>query len=990
MKILTKNSLQIGQKIAGFEIKDIVLLEQLQIVAYKIEHLKTGAKILKLHNDDSENLFTINFLTPPPDNTGVAHILEHSVLGGSQKYPIRDAVFELLKISPATFVNAMTGNDYTCYFVSSKIERDLFNLAEVYFDAVFHPLLTETTFKREGHHLAPSNPNNLNDGLKINGIVYNEMKGAFSNPKNLISNFVTSYLLPDTIYAKESGGDPEFIPNLTYKNFREFHQTYYHPSNTYFFCYGNISPQEYLEFLAPRLDTFDKKQITHSIFRQPRWSKPRSIEKSYPIGKQESEREKTYLLLNWLTGDSTNADEWIALYVLNKILLGNEAAPLKKAILDARIGLDVLPESGINAIGREIVFSIGIKGSEINKANQFTKLIESTLEQIAAESIPSNLIEGAFQQATYYYQEFSRMYPLRLMLGVRVLTSWIYEGEPLHFLNMKEQIEKCQQNYVADPDLFNNLIREKLLNNSHRLTLILKPDREVQQEKEQILKERLEKISSQLSQSELIKIAEDAKALQTETKEGNSGKNIPNLPQLKLTDLPQKPEHIPTVVTELPGELKLLRNQIFSNGINYLEIDFPLQGLPQELWVYLSVYIETLQKLGAAEKNYEQIANGIAASTGGLKFECKFQTHAENRDRSLNSLRVSLKTLDNRLEEALNLLRDILFAVDFSDRQRLSDIIVQTHAKFSSKLLYDGMTTARLRAEAGLTLQGYLKELVNGLPLLKLTKKLSSSFDRFAGDLTNKLEMIRNFIGSQTFTASFTGSDAAYEMVKNTLTSWGPRDALLISSSNLDFTRSPLILEGLAGPTQVAYCVQSYLAPHYSELNSSFLTLAVHLLSLDYLIDRIRRQGGAYGAGCRYNCFEGTLSFYSYRDPHISRTLEVFDKTANYLRNVEWRQEDIERTIIATTQKDSPILRPELATSLALDRYLRGETEQIRENRYESIFKANAKEVRQIFLNLLEQENNSKAISVMSSREKIELANREMTEYVLTIQDILA
>ncbi|MGF1486760.1 MAG: hypothetical protein ACFBSE_06555, partial [Prochloraceae cyanobacterium] len=553
----------------------------------------------------------------------------------------------------------------------------------------------------------------------------------------------------------------------------------------------------------------------------------------------------------------------------------------------------------------------------------------------------------------------------------------------------KEQIEKCQQNYAAERDYFNNLIREKLLDNSHRLTLILKPDREVQQETDRILKERLEKISSQLSQSELTKIAEDAEALQAETKEGNSAETKANLPQLKLTDLPPKPEHIPTVVTELSGEVKLLRNQIFSNGINYLEIDFPLQGLPKELSVYLSVYIEALQKLGAAEKNYEQIANGIAASTGGLKFECKFQTHAENRDRSLNSLRVSLKTLDDRLEEALDLLRDILFAVDFSDRQRLSDTIVQTHAKFSSKLLYDGMTTARLRAEAGLTPQGYLKELVNGLPLLKLTEKLSGSFDRFAGDLTNKLEMIRNFISSQPFTASFTGSDAAYEIVKNTLTNWGQRETLSISSSDIDFTRSPLLREGLAGSTQVAYCVQSYLAPHYSQVNSSFLSLAVHLLSLDYLIDRIRRQGGAYGAGCRYNSFEGTLSFYSYRDPHISRTLKIFEETANYLSNVEWRQEDIERAIIATTQKDSPILRPELATSLALDRYLRGETEKIRQTRYDTTLKATLKDVKETLNKVLDRGQNSATVCVMSSREKLELANQDMKENPLKIEQIL-
>ena len=815
MMLMPKNSLQPEQQLAGFQVKAVVPLKHLQMVAYKIEHLATGAKLLNLYNDDAENLFSVSFPTPPPDDSGVPHILEHSVLSGSHKYPGRDPFFEMLKMSPATFINAMTGYDCTYYPVSSKLKQDLFNLAEVYFDAVFHPLLSENTFKREGHHLAPVEPHNPLGALKVNGIVYNEMKGAFSDPETLIDTLVTRSLLPDTIYARESGGDPKFIPDLTYRDFRQFHSTYYHPSNAYFICYGNIPPQEYLQFLAPKLDRFESQEIPQLISRQPHWSQPHVTEDSYPISEQESEREKTYLVVNWLIGDSTDADEWIALYVLSKILLGNEAAPLKKAIVDAQLGLDLLPDYGVKAVGWEATFSVGIKGSEPDRAKDFCELVLSTLEQIATQKLAPTLVEAAFQQASYDYQEISRRYPLRLML--RVLQTWIYGGEPLRFLNMREYLQQCQQRYAADPNFFNQLIREKLWHNPHRLTLVLKPNRNWQQQTDQALDERLAQLRSQLSSAQLSQIALEAVALEAEAGKANSPEAVAKLPQLKLTALPPQPEHIPTVVTHLDGGVQLLRNQLFSNGINYLHLDFALQGLPNDLWVYLPAYMEALQKLGAAGMNYEQIAHRIASTTGGLKFECKFQTHAQNPSQSLTSLRVTLKTLDEQIEEALSLLQDLLLAVEPRAQGRLRDVIVQTMAKYSSDLVYHGLNTAWLRAEAALTPDGYLAELVKGLPQIELTQQLSRRFEELGPELMAKIETIRNFVNSQPLTASFTGSDSAYERVRTTLSHWGTeQQAESVSPLEIDFTPTPQLRSGLAGPVQIAYCVQSYPAPHFS------------------------------------------------------------------------------------------------------------------------------------------------------------------------------
>ena len=987
MVVATEKSLKAGDKLLGFEIKSVTPIKALQVNAYEIEHLATGAKVLHLHNDDAENLFSVSFPTPPPDDTGIPHILEHSVLSGSEKYPVRDPFFEMLKMSPATFINAMTGYDCTYYPVSSKVKQDLFNLAQVYFDAVFHPLLKENTFKREGHHLSPIDAENPEKGLTVTGIVYNEMKGAFSDPEAVLSRSSVQALLPDTIYGKESGGDPQCIPDLTYQDFCNFHSTYYHPSNAYFIFYGNISTQEYLEFLAPKLNDFQAQEIPRNLERQTRWSKPQVKEESYPISANDTKDNKTFLVMNWLIGDSTDADEYISLVVLSKILLGNEAAPLKKAIIDAKLGQDILSQPGVNEVGWESTFDVGIKGSEAEKVEEFSNLVLSTLENISQNTIDSNLVKAAFEQVTYYYQEISSMYPLSLMM--RSLQTWIYGGDPLSFLTMSDRLKDCYAKYEKNSNLFNELITEKLLNNTHRLTLILKPDHDWKTRTETALDNKIKGICQELTTEEVIKIAQDAITLEEEAGKGNSPEAIAKLPQLKLTDLPPKPESITTEVEKIGNDITLLRNQIFSNGVNYIHLNFNIQSLPSHLWQYLPSYTEALEKLGAAGMNYEEIAHRIAGNTGGINVGTEFITHAQNPDKIVTNLRITLKTLDHQVEKALNVLQDLLFDLDPSDSDRLKDIMIQTHAYYHSNLIYNGMTTAWLKADSALNAQGYLSELVNGLPQLEFTQKLAHQFDTVKDELTSNINTLRDFVSSQPLTISFTGSDDAYKLINKTLNNWKERrkDSTL-SPLNLPFTPNYQLREGIAGPVQVAYCVKSYPAPHYSHGKAPSLTLAAHLIGLGYLFDEIRFKGNAYGGGCRYDSLGESLTFYSYRDPNISRTLEVFDNVANFIKEVDWRKEDIERAIITTTQKDSPVLRPAKATALALGRYLAGKTDTLREQYYEKMFTGTVKSVKETFLEVLEKGQDKFAVCVMSSREKLEKENQLIKDYSLTIKDI--
>ncbi len=987
MPVLTERTLEVGQKLEGFEVKAITSLSQQQMVAYQLEHLKTGAKLLHLYSEDAENLFSISFPTPPPNSTGIPHILEHSVLAGSKKYPVREPFFEMLKMSPATFINAMTGADCTYYPVCSKVKQDLFNLAEVYFDAVFHPLLTENTFKREGHHLAPADPENPQGKLKFTGVVYNEMSGAMSDPEQRLDSLANRSLFPDNIYGVESGGDPKNIPELTYQDFQAFHTNYYHPSNAYFLFYGNITTPEYLQFLAGKLDSFERREPNIDITPQPRWSESHFQEESYPIGAGEEEAEKTYIMMKWLVGDSTAPDEWVSLDILGRILLGNEAAPLKKAIVESQIGQDLL-HSGLDSVGKEATFHVGIQGSEPDRGEAFSQLVLNTLEALASNEIEPSLVEAAFQQAIYQHQEIARMYPLRMLF--LVMQTWIYGGDPLTFVNMSDHLAICKQHYDEDPNYFNNLIREKLLNNHHCLTLVMKPDREWQSAYDQSVAAQVEQVRSQLTPEQLERIAAEAEELEVESGTPNAPEVVAKLPQLQVNDLPQQPENIPTEIESIDGGVTLLRNHVLSNGVNYLQLDFNLRAMPEELWLYVSTYIDALRKLGAGEMNYEQIARRIASNTGGISFKCQLRTHAQDPYRRVHGFRISLKTLDEQVDTAFSLLRDIIWAVNPRDTARLRDVAIQSQAQYSSELVYNGIYTAMSRASAGMTREAKISEIINGLPQLELMNKVCDRFDEHGANLMKQIETIRDYVANQPLTASLTGSDHAYELVRKTLSEWGLQQQEK-PGDNFGSRFEPVynLREGLAGPVQVAYCVQSMPAPHFSHQKSPLLELGAHLLGLGYLFSEIRLKGNAYGAGCAYSPLGKVMSLYSYRDPNISRTLDVFAGLIDYIKDVDWTQTDVDRAIIATTQNDSPVLRPEVATSLALERYLTAQTAEVREERYQRSLKATVADVKQTLLDVFTRGMEQSNICVMSAREKLEEANRQMRANPLQISDIL-
>ena len=994
-ELLRKVKLKAGEQLHGFEVKAVTPIDELRAVTIELAHRQSGARLLHLYTDDTENLFSINFPTPPSDDTGVPHILEHAVLAGSQKYPVKEPFFEMIKMSMATFINAMTSSDHTYYPVASNVKKDLFNLAEVYFDAVFHPLLTEETFKREGHHLAPTDPEDPTGDLKVTGIVYNEMKGVFSDPESLLYRAMTSRLLPDTLYACESGGDPDAIPELTYEQLKKFHETYYHPSNSYFFLYGDIPTSDYLSFLEDKLDKIPRNEasaalrpLSPEVTHQSKWKSPQVVIDTYPVGADEPLTEKTYLMLSWFIGDATDPEEVVLGRILSLILLGNEAAPLRKAIIESKLGADLV-YSGAGSIGAAATFYLLLKGSETDRVDAFTQLVTDTLTQVADSEIDSEKVEAAFQQATYHYQEVASMFPLRMLQ--RVIEGWIYEKDSNTFLKMGKTLADVRQQWQGNPAIFNELIRERLIENPHRLTSVLSPDREKQAKTDADLVERMKETRAQFTDEQMERIAADAAELERLNEQPNSPEALAKLPQLQVSDLPEKPRHIPTTIEDVGGRA-LLRNDVFANGVNYLVLNFDLQGLPEHLWTYLPRYTEAISKLGAADMDYAEIAHRTSAVTGGIGCSPGFSTHALDASRSLQNMRFHLKALDGKMDAALDVLHDLIFDVNPRDTERLRDVLVQAVAEYRTEMIQDGLNTAIHHASRGLSPEAHLSEIVFGLPQLHNSETLLSNFDELNADLICHIEAIRDFLLTRgRVTASFTGSDTTFEQTRTKLGEWlsTMRDEPIPSEpiAFQPFDTPPR--EGLAGPIQIAYCAHVMPAPHYSHPDSTLLSIGAHILRLDYIMSEIRFKGNAYGAYFTYSPFDAHLYQASYRDPHVARTLNVFKQAADYVKQVEWTQTDIDRAIIATAKNAEKPIRPSQAASDALSQYLVGQTREMREERYAQLRRATPAEVKRALLQLLEENQDRAAVCVVSSREKLEAANHELAQ-PLVIEDIVA
>jgi Zn-dependent M16 (insulinase) family peptidase len=966
----------LAEDLAGFEEIEVRELPEVRGTAHRLEHRRSGARWIHVHTPgDGENLFSITVPTPPRDSSGAPHILEHSVLAGSQTYPVRDPFFQMLDMSLGTYINAFTGSDYTCYPVASTVPQDLWNLAAVYFDAVFHPLLSEETFRREGHRLTPVDPARPEGALTRTGIVFNEMKGYYSQPERRLWTLSNEALLPDTIYARDAGGDPAAIPDLTHEGLVGFHRAHYHPARCYFFTYGDIPLAAHAAFLGPRLDGFTRPASPPQEagpIRQPRWGAPRRASYRYQVGEGEGTAEKTYLLVEWLCADACDPADSVAFQVLSRVLLGNEAAPLRRAVVDSRLG-KALSHSGYGEEGPEGYFSVGLKGSEPDRAEAFEALVLRTLRDLVAGGLEPAEVEAAFHQAAYGIREISTGMPLRVR--AQVVEGWRLAGDPYAFVRLGEHLDACHERWRRDPDLFTRLIRERLLENPHRLLLVLEPSRDYQAELDAAFAARMARERAAMTDEEARAAAADSAEVERRAALPESPQAIALLPQLRLADVPRRPRHIPTAVESVGERAVLLRNDVFANGIDYLTLDLDLSGLPEDEWDHLPRLTDAVHKMGAAGRGYEEMARRVAACTGGVGCWAS-AAPAISGGRTLRGLRFSLRALDGQVEAALGVLHDLVFAVDPRDRARLEVVLEQALAGARSGLLNGGVGTAMRQAGRWRSAEGRLQERLGGASQFRLLERLQRE-DPEA--LMARIEALRDAsLGAARVVASFTGSDAAYETVRRALGEWSARLRPAAPAAPLRAPEPGVHREGLAAPLQVAYVAVLQPGPGYLDPDSPLLSVGAHLLTGVYVRPEIRFRGAAYGGACTYDPVAGQVGFLSWQDPQIVRTLGVFARAREHVAAAGWTQADVDRAVISTLKDGERPIRPAEATGTALQRYLSGLTPEMRDARHEAILGATVAGVRRALLAALEAGPAAASTCVFASRAKIEDANREL------------
>ncbi len=981
---------------SAFHPQSVCRNDHLSVTATLYHHPASGARVLDLQAADPENLLSVWFNTPPPDDTGLPHILEHAVLGGSQRYPVKDPFFHMLKMSLATFLNAMTGPDYTIYPCASNVATDFFNLAEVYLDAVFHPLLKEAHFRQEGFHLAFDPPDTDTGRLIVKGIVWNEMRGAYSSANEKMQRVIERGLFPESLYRRDAGGDPEHIMDLKYCDFVAFHRRFYQPSNALIVHYGNLPPAEWMPFIDERLAGFRPQAAAGFAPPQPRWQAPRRIEDGYPIGPDESPRARTYLAMSWLTDHNATPLEQMALEALFQILFGHAGAPLYRALIDARLGHD-LSHCFTHAFGREMTLHIGIKGSEPEHRDAFESLALETLNQLTQpDAIDDTMIETALTKLGYVFQEIGDGFPLKL--ASQVYQSWSVGGDPCAWLNGRAILDDLRTRVRDDKAFFANLIRSRLLDNPHRLTTVLRPDPGLATRQDAALAARLEAVRQGLTQTERQRILSAAQELETFQSREDSTAALDALPQLRVRDLPRKPQMIPVGRHASGPDLTLLRTAVPANGVNYLALALDLRALtPDALRRLHAVYAHVGPQMGAAGRDYAATAARIAAHTGGLQFEPLLTTSQSDPRRLISSLLVSIKFLDRQAEPAIALLRDLLFAPDFDDQSRLSDLLTQLREQHHSNVVENALGLAMPLSARHLGPVNTALHHVGGWSALRYVDRIYAEFAADPARLPHHLQALNRQLTGGAMTAAFTGSDAVFEKFASMWHAGRQRtnDTLTVDGTTggegfeiPDGGRPPR--QGLAAPMDVAFNVMSLPLPHASHPDAALIEVGTRLLSFDYLLDEIRFKGSAYGAGCAYQAAQGVAHLYSYRDPAIARTLEIFRSLPAAVRRARWRSEDIERGVIGVAKNNLRPLRPASATRTALTRHLRGVTDDILAMQHDRLLSATPDTVRRALNEHLEAGFSRAGVCIVSSRERLAALPASADEETpLEIADIL-
>ncbi|MBN2331630.1 MAG: insulinase family protein [Deltaproteobacteria bacterium] len=861
-----------GQSLHGFTVERLESIEELRCQAAVLTHQETGARLVHLINDDPNNLFCIGFRTPVYDNTGVPHILEHSVLSGSRKFPLKDPFKELLKGSLQTFLNAMTYPDKTLYPVSSQVEADFYNLVDVYCDAVFHPLLTRETFYQEGWHFDLPD---AADPVSIKGIVYNEMKGVFSDFHSHVTRKTMGELFPDTTYYYESGGEPEHITDLTYEQFVAFHQQYYHPSNAFIFLYGNLPTEKTLAFLQQQyLVDFRRREVDADIKPQPRWQQPREITIEAPASKEDDGTAS--VILAWLLEPATNPFAGLLGHILSRYLVGTQSSPLRRALIDSGLGEDLDDMTGFEGELAQTFFAVGLRKTKPEQVTAIRRLVTTTLEREIASGMNADLLEGAIRRIEFRLREItdSGHYPYNLMLADRCYRSWIYGGDPLAHLRFAEPLQRIKAEKAKGTDFFTNQLRTMFLENPHHLISVVTASAAMGEQLGGQTARQAAELSKDFGEDEKQHYHELTGKLLARQMTPPTADELATLPKLDKVDLPTKNQLVPTETVPLAGA-RWYRHPLFTAGIIYLDMGFDLAGLPAALLPYLPLYTELISRCGAAGYSYEEMSTRISLNTGGISCSDICLTDRENPDELIFKAFFHGKSLPERFGELLAIFQDLFLEPQLDNPKLIKDILLEMRNDLQAAIPRSGHQYAISHAAARLSTSLAIEEQLNGIAQLRFLDQLLQSAELEAiGSVMNKLHQQvinrRGCILSTTYEHPdfcTTQLEALLQALPGTDTNPA---AHTLSSGN------QAAIQGIEISSSVNYVAQSWKVSGRSAEDLGQFHLLSRNLSTGLLWDKIRVEGGAYGGMAMASGSHPLFSCASYRDPNLSRTLSTF------------------------------------------------------------------------------------------------------------------
>ena len=888
-----------------YEVLEHRWIEDLNSEGCLLKHKKTGARVALLLNDDENKVFYIGFRTPPTDSTGVAHILEHSVLCGSEHFQVKDPFIELAKGSLNTFLNAMTYPDKTVYPVASCNDKDFKNLVHVYLDAVFYPNIyrEEKIFRQEGWHYELESPE---EELKINGVVYNEMKGAFSSPDDVVEREIMNSLYPDITYGLESGGDPDVIPELTYEDFLSFHKKFYHPSNSYIYLYGNLDALEYLEYLDKEyLGSFDSLQVDSEVGKQEAFKAPQNIRKQYSVMEEETAEGNYYLTYNVSMGSSLDRELYAAMDILDYVLCSAPGAAVKQALIDKGIGKDVYTTLE-NGIGQPY-FSIIAKNADEDQLKEFVETIEETLKEQVRKGLNKKALLAAINYFEFKYREADYgSYPRGLILGLQALDSWLYdETKPFLHIEANETYGKLKAS--IDQGYFEGLIKTYLLENHHKTILVVEPVPGLTTRKDQALAEKLKAYKASLTREQIEQIVEKTHGLLAYQEEEDSPEALATIPLLKREDM--KKEAAPYVnEVKKAGKITLLYHNVFTNGIGYLNLVFDLKKVPERLLPYVGILKSALTMVSTKNFGYGELFNEINIHTGGIQTVVNTYTNAENMKEYKATLEIRAKVLYEKRDKALELMKEILLTSDFEDTKRFYEIICEAKSRMQASMTGAGHSTALIRTLAYFSPTAVFSEKISGIPQYRLLEELEKNFDEKKQQLTADLkELIRYIFRPENLLVDYTAAPEGLKGLSEEIEKFVP-DLITSELREEGFTlKAEKKNEGFMTAGQVQYVCR---AGNFSDKGLPYtgaLKVLKVMMGYDYLWNQVRVKGGAYGCMCGFYK-NGDGYFVSYRDPNLQKTIEVYENAAQYIKNAKLDERMVTQFIIgAISELDTPM-----------------------------------------------------------------------------------